>query len=133
MRRTIAYVLMAFAGLVFWYTADFATIQNRQQTSAINNLTLRVIKLEQQQQSLRDALCHEANMRAIRPSMEMNKEGCIKFFNEISKNAEKSVSQGTFPENVLAKPDEPCAMPYELCSYKGWIKSQWDYWRYRNR
>lgn len=131
MNKKLLYIAAAFFGLTLWYASDVSEATHRQQNIRLNELKIKIVTLENQQKVFQDAMCHELNMRASRPSAELSHEDCMKFFTEISRDAAITTASGTFPDNILTPTPAPCDMPHQLCGQKEWLKTQWEYWRSR--
>jgi hypothetical protein len=121
--RTQFLFLAAFVGLILWFAAERSFQREDQVNRRIAALEARMVRAERSRAVMEDAICHEINMRSIRPSGDLSHEQCLRFITEVSRESERA--KGTGPEltKILTPTPTHCASLDQWCQVQRWGKA----------
>lgn len=83
-------------------------VEYKKNTEEIQLLYNKINKLEQ-------TICHEINMRAVRPSENLNTKQCVDFIDSIAKDAEKVKESGRGLTWMLTPSPTACSPLDQYC------------------
>lgn len=121
--RTRSIFLAAFVGLILWVYSEHLFQREDQLSRRVSGLEFRMIRAEQDKIILEDSICHEVNIRNIRPSADLSHEQCIKFLAEISRDAARSRGSGPELTDMLTPTPALCGALDQVCQIRRWGRS----------
>lgn len=123
MNRQFWVIASIVVGISLWGMADISYSRYKELLRRADALEIRLAVLHLRMRRLENGICHEVNMRATRPSSRLSEANCLRFLDEIMKDASTAPEGGPELSLILTPTATACAGSDQWCQVRRWGRS----------
>lgn len=123
MKRQLFFIVAIIAGVCIWAAADVSYYRYKETLRRLDVVENQMARSNMRMRRLENGICHEVNMRALKPSSRLSEANCLRFLDEIMKDASVAPEDGQELSVILTPTPTACAGSDQWCQIRRWGRS----------